>query len=105
MRLRKSGSDGGQRGLKSIIYHLSSDAFPRIRFGVGKKPNPEYDLAAWVLGTFSEGDMKDLWSCFPLVEEAAKRIFDGDMAGAMTLCNSHRPAAGKSTDGQKEGKQ
>ena len=44
IRVRRSGSDGGQRGLKSIIYHLNSDKFPRVKIGVGEKPDPNYDL-------------------------------------------------------------
>ncbi|MBE6639646.1 MAG: aminoacyl-tRNA hydrolase [Ruminococcaceae bacterium] len=51
LRIRKKGSDGGHNGLKSIIYQIQSDNFPRIRIGVGKKPHPEYVLADWVLGT------------------------------------------------------
>ena len=50
MRIRKSGSAGGHNGLKSIIAFLDSQNFKRIRIGVGAKPNPEYDLADWVLG-------------------------------------------------------
>lgn len=49
IRIRRKGSAGGHNGLKSIIEHLSED-FPRVKIGVGKKPNPEYDLADWVLG-------------------------------------------------------
>ena len=94
MRVRQSGSHGGQNGLKSIIARLGSDKFPRIRFGVGQKPNPQYDLAAWVLGVLGGEDKNRLESCFPLIEEAAKMIFDGKMEGAMGLCNGHRPADG-----------
>ena len=94
MRVRQSGSHGGQNGLKNIITRLGSDKFPRIRFGVGQKPNPQYDLAAWVLGVLGGEDKKRLESCFPLIEEAAKMIFDGKMEGAMGLCNGHRPADG-----------
>ena len=50
MRIRRKGSAGGHNGLKSIIAHLASEEFPRIKIGVGKKPTPEYDLADWVLG-------------------------------------------------------
>ena len=50
MRIRRKGSAGGHNGLKSIIAHLSSEEFPRVKIGVGKKPTPEYDLADWVLG-------------------------------------------------------
>ena len=50
MRIRRKGSAGGHNGLKSIIAHLASEDFPRVKIGVGKKPTPEYDLADWVLG-------------------------------------------------------
>lgn len=91
MRVRKNGSDGGQRGLKSIIYQLASDQFPRIRFGVGKKPHPDYDLAAWVLGVLPTSDQEKIASCFPLLETAAAMIFDGKWETVMSLCNGHHP--------------
>ena len=56
MRIRQKGSDGGHNGIKSIIYHLNSNEFPRIKIGVGAKPNPEYDLADWVLGDIAKED-------------------------------------------------
>ena len=49
LRIRKNGSAGGHNGLKSVIECLNSDAFPRIKLGVGQKPNPDYDIADWVL--------------------------------------------------------
>ena len=52
MRIRRKGSAGGHNGLKSIIAHLASDNFPRVKIGVGQKPSPDYDLADWVLGKF-----------------------------------------------------
>ena len=58
LRIRKGGSAGGHNGLKSIIQHLGTDQFPRIRVGVGKKPHPDYDLADWVLGKFQGEDKK-----------------------------------------------
>lgn len=48
-RIRRKGSAGGHNGLKSIIAHIGSDNFPRIKIGVGQKPSPDYDLANWVL--------------------------------------------------------
>lgn len=60
LRIRKSGSAGGHNGLKSIIQHLGTDQFPRIRVGVGKKPHPDYDLADWVLGKFQGEDQKGI---------------------------------------------
>ena len=53
MRLRRGGSDGGQKGLRSIIEGLGTEAFPRLRIGVGKKPSPEYPMADFVLGRLS----------------------------------------------------
>ncbi len=61
IRLRPGGSAGGHNGLKSIIHSLGTDAFPRLRLGVGAPPHPDYDMADWVLGTFSaqDGDLMD----------------------------------------------
>ena len=66
IRIRRKGSAGGQNGLKNIILHLNSDNFPRIKVGVGAKPNPEYDLADWVLSHFSKDEVK-------LIKEAAEK--------------------------------
>ncbi len=56
LRIRAGGSAGGHNGLKSIIAHLGTDRFPRIKLGVGGKPRPDYDLADWVLGKFPPQD-------------------------------------------------
>ncbi|MBQ4313215.1 MAG: aminoacyl-tRNA hydrolase [Clostridia bacterium] len=60
MRIRRKGSDGGQRGMRSIITLSGSDQFPRIKLGVGAKPHPDYDLADWVLSSFTSDDRKKL---------------------------------------------
>ena len=60
MRIRRKGSAGGHNGLKSIIAHLGSEEFPRIKIGVGKKPSPEYDLVDFVLGKFPQADIQAL---------------------------------------------
>lgn len=57
IRLRKSGSDGGHNGIKSIIYHLQNDSFPRLRFGIGNE-FVKGDLAEFVLTNFSENELK-----------------------------------------------
>ena len=88
MRVRKNGSDGGQKGLRSIINMLSSDAFPRIRIGVGKKPHPDYDLASWVLGNFSDSDKKVISELFPTVYEGIEKMLVGQTDAAIQLCNS-----------------
>ncbi len=90
MRVRKSGSDGGQKGLRSIITLMSSDSFPRIRFGVGKKPHPDYDMADWVLGNLSEEDKKAIFDCFVTGYEGLEKLLAGDVDGAMQICNSKK---------------
>jgi len=87
LRIRRSGSAGGHNGLKSIIGMLDSENFPRIRLGVGEKPSPEYDLAAWVTGKFSEADKKALTSRFDGVYHAIELILAGDFERAMCLYN------------------
>lgn len=67
IRIRRKGSAGGQNGMKNIIYLLNSDNFPRIKVGIGAKPNPEYDLADWVLSHFSKAEAK-------LIKEAADKV-------------------------------
>ncbi len=69
LRIRKSGSAGGHNGLKSIIQHLGTDQFPRVKIGVGGKPHPDYDMADWVLGKFSPEDKKTIDE---MVQKAAR---------------------------------
>ena len=90
IRVRKSGSDGGQKGLRSIIERMGKDSFPRIRFGVGKKPHPDYDMADWVLGNFSEEDKKALFDCFAVAYQGLEKLILGDVDGAMQICNSKK---------------
>lgn len=55
VRLRKSGSDGGHNGLKSLIMELETDEFPRLRLGIGPKP-PAEEIVTFVLGHFSSAE-------------------------------------------------
>lgn len=87
MRIRKKGSDGGHNGMKSIIYHLNSNAFPRIRMGVGAKPHPEYDLADWVLSGFSENEKKTLEPAIDNACDAIRQIVAGEIDIAMNRYN------------------
>ena len=87
LRIRKRGSDGGHNGIKSIIYQLNSDAFPRVKIGVGKKPSPDYDLADYVLGTYSDADKKALFSMFSRVYDGVELILSGQIDKAMNLYN------------------
>ncbi len=87
MRVRRSGSDGGQKGLRSIIEHLGTDAFPRIRIGVGQKPRADYDMADWVLGKIPEEDQKKLFSVFGCVADAVPLILNDGIEDAMSKFN------------------
>ena len=69
LRIRKGGSAGGHNGLKSLIQHLGTDQFPRLKVGVGGKPHPDYDMADWVLGQLKGEDKKTM-------DEAVKRAAD-----------------------------
>lgn len=88
MRIRRKGSDGGHNGIKSIIYHLSSNEFPRIKIGVGQKPHPDYDLADWVVKPFSNSELKDLRSCCDNACSALELIIEGKIDDAMSKYNS-----------------
>ena len=88
MRIRRKGSDGGQRGMKNIIYHLKSDNFPRIKVGVGAKPNPEYDLADWVISHFTKDEAKLIKDVAEKVIGAVEYMVDGKIDKAMSEYNS-----------------
>ena len=83
IRIRRRGSAGGHNGLKSIIAHLSSEEFPRIKIGVGQKPTPEYDLVNWVLGVFSVEDMAKLSARHADVGAGVSEIIAGNIDSAM----------------------
>lgn len=87
LRIRRSGSAGGHNGLKSIIACLGTDNFPRIKIGVGAKPNPEYDLADWVLSSFSKEEGKLLREAVDKACEAVGYMVDGDIEQAMSRFN------------------
>ena len=90
LRIRKSGSAGGHNGLKSIIEHLGSDKFPRIKLGVGQKPFPEYDLADWVLSRIPKESEKDFFTILECVPDALALILNGAIEKAMCDYNGKR---------------
>lgn len=71
-RIRLSGGDGGHNGLSSIIYHLMTEQFPRLRIGIGSNP-PEKELSDYVLSIFSKDELEQLNSTYKkisiLIEE------------------------------------
>ena len=87
MRIRQKGSDGGQKGMRSIIYLSGKDTFPRIKIGIGAKPNPDWDLADWVLSRFSKDEGKLLEEMFDNAADAIALMVDGKIDRAMNLYN------------------
>lgn len=87
IRIRRKGSAGGHNGLKSIIAHLGSEDFPRVKIGVGKKPNAYTDLADWVLGTFPADQQGELKTALENAANAVSLIVNGQTDKAMNLYN------------------
>ena len=86
IRIRKKGSAGGHNGIKSIITHLGTQNFQRIKVGVGEKPK-NWDLADYVLGTFSKDDRKLVDEALERTAKAAALIVQGEVDEAMNLYN------------------
>lgn len=84
LRVRPSGSAGGHNGMKSIIYHLNSNDFPRIRIGVGKQEN---DLIDHVLGTFSKDDGIKVTKCIKETDKIIETIIKDGVESAMNSFN------------------
>lgn len=87
MRIRAKGSAGGHNGLKSIIYQLGSEDFPRIKIGVGSPQNPDYDLADYVLGKFSKAEVKELVQMAINTADAVGEIIKSGIEKAMSSFN------------------
>ena len=91
LRVRGDGSAGGHNGIKSIIQELGSQDFPRVKIGVGAKPNPDYDLADWVLGSFSALDEKSMAVSLENAGQAALAIIDKGVPEAENRFNGSHP--------------
>ena len=87
IRIRRKGSAGGHNGLKSIIAHLGSDNFPRVKVGVGERKNLDSDLADHVLGTFSKEDAKVMNEAILNAVDAVELIVSGKTDEAMNRYN------------------
>ena len=86
LRVRREGSPGGHNGLKSIEKWLGSENYPRVKIGVGKKPEG-YDLVDFVTGKLPDGDKKAIMARLPDIYSAVELIVGGDIEKAMQICN------------------
>lgn len=87
IRVRRKGSDGGHNGIKDIIQLSGTSDIPRIKIGVGKKPNAEYDLKDWVLGKFSKEDLDNFQKATEIGVKAAEEIVKRGIDSAMNRYN------------------
>lgn len=87
LRIRAEGSAGGHNGLKSIIHELKSDAFPRVKIGVGAKPDPGYDLADWVLSAVGKQEQPQYQAALQAAADAALCVIDGGCQKAAAQFN------------------
>lgn len=89
IRIRKKGSAGTHNGMKSIIYNLEFDDFPRIKVAVGKKPS-YMDLANFVLSGFSKQEAKIIEEEVKLTSDAIEMILEEGIEKSMSMFNSKR---------------
>ena len=91
LRVRANGSAGGHNGIKSIIQEVGSQEFPRVKIGVGAKPHPNFELADWVLSTFSSQEEKALAVSLENAAKAALCIIDHGVPETANRFNGSHP--------------
>lgn len=96
LRLRQSGSAGGHNGIKSIINHLGSQNFPRLRIGIGKS-NHKQETISHVLGKFSLSETKVVTEVLELVKEAIEYSFRQGIEKTMSIYNARSISLDNST--------
>ena len=88
LRMRRKGSDGGQKGLRDIIELLGTEDITRIKIGVGRKPHPDADTANWVLGKIPKEQTAELEKILEKASAAVKEIILRGIDSAMNKYNS-----------------
>ena len=88
LRMRKAGSDGGHNGMKSIIHHLGTQDFPRLRVGIGKV---EGDWMDHVLNEFSAAEKEDIKWAVPYAADAIETFVTDGVQTAMNRFNGCAP--------------
>ena len=86
LRIRKKGSAGGHNGIKSLLAHLGTNVFLRLKVGVGEKP-AQYDLADYVLGHFSKEDRNIMEESYKRAVHAVELLAAGETEQAMNEYN------------------
>ena len=84
MRIRRKGTHGGHNGMRNIIELCGSQNFPRIKIGVGERPNPKWNLADWVLSKFDKSEISILEKLMPNVYHSIEMIVQYKIDEAMS---------------------
>ena len=92
LRIRAKGSAGGHNGIKSIISHLGTQVFLRVKVGVGEKPQG-WDLADYVLGHFSKEEQQVMQKSFDRAADAAAALLSEEVQQVMNEYNTHKAKA------------
>lgn len=92
LRIRANGSAGGHNGIKSIISHLGTQVFLRVKVGVGEKPQG-WDLADYVLGHFSKEEQQVMQESFDRAADAAAALLSEEVQQVMNEYNTHKAKA------------
>lgn len=87
LRIKRGGSAGGHNGLKDIIAKLGTDAFPRVKIGVGFPPHPDFDVVDWVIGKVPAADLKAIEECARRAGEAVECLIEDGIETAMNRFN------------------
>ncbi len=87
LRIRANGSAGGHNGLKNIIQHLGTDAFPRIKVGVGAPAHPEHEMIDWVIGNFSSAEKKVVAEAVAKAADAVACLIEKGVSEAQNKFN------------------
>jgi len=94
IRVREQGSAGGQKGMKNIIWHLDTDVFPRVRVGIGTKPQG-YSMSDYVLSRFTPDERDDIIKGITLAGDAVCDILKDGVSHTMTRYNKKLEIAGE----------
>jgi len=90
LRLRRSGSAGGQKGLKNTIDQLGTSEFARLRVGVGRPP-AGFDIANYVLQQFSKRESPEIGIAVERSADAVEHWVRSGIDSAMNCCNQNQP--------------
>ena len=88
VKYKLGGGSAGHNGIKNILYLTGKDTFPRVKIGVGKKPNPQWDLADWVLSHYTKEESAQMQDVYKKIPDVCRLILAGQMDEAMNRYNS-----------------